>query len=81
MYDSVGMAECVLTLSLCRSAPSAETLAARAAMPAPSALPVLTIAELAKHGKTAEADESMAVYTRSIGFVFEYKSNFQVLEN
>jgi len=56
--------------------PSAETLAARATLPPPSALPAMTIAELAEHDGS---NPEKAVYSSSCGYVFEHRAVFKVM--
>jgi hypothetical protein len=59
--------------SLSTYTPSAETLKLRAAVPSPSELPVMTIAELAKHnGQSLDHP----IYTSVCGYVFEHKEFF-----
>jgi len=56
--------------------PSEETLAARARLPPPSALPAMTIAELAEHNG---ASEDKPVYSSSCGYIFAHREVFRVM--
>lgn len=54
--------------------PSVETLSMRAALPPPSALPTMTVAELKRHNGTKEG---LPVLTSSCGYIFEHKPYFK----
>ncbi|KAK3243932.1 hypothetical protein CYMTET_36832 [Cymbomonas tetramitiformis] len=55
--------------------PSEETLARRAALPPPSALPTMSIAELALHN--GQTEEEYPVYSSSCGYIFQHKEFFK----
>ena len=56
--------------------PSAETLQARDSLPAPSALPAMSIEELARHDGT---DKQRPIYVSSCGYIFEHTPIFKVM--
>ena len=55
--------------------PSEETLGRRAALPSPSALPSMSIAELARHDGSTEG---LPVLTSACGYIFEHVPIFRV---
>ena len=57
--------------------PSRETLARRAALPPPSALPQLSVAELAARGGGANSGEEAAIFACVCGYVFNHRSFFK----